>query len=1254
MKKLFSTALFVLLLLGGILVNATEVEVDFTQKDLLSKNLPLQLRGKAVLSEKGLTTAGKGTNQAVTSKKILKEFTPEGAFTFEADFTLDAAPKGQFYRYVFDNKYITLPNDKQQKYHKGFSVVLRAYGKGYRAYTAFGFGEKSVEVYSNVMPIKVGKKYHFEFDFNAAGQVAYYLDGKLISKTVVPAGNIAPSGLLTAFGNRIGSSYQPLNGTLHKVAVGAIKDRSVKPGTVLVNWDFSQPETYKDMFIRGKNTKVANGAVTVMGSGIAGVGGITTKEIEPANTPARAFELETEFALSSQFKRFRTNPSMIIDSKYVARPGNGVKDMPRHTGFMVNLQPRGGNKYRVVAAFGFGKNSAEAYSRDLTLELDKFYNLKMLFTATGKVVFTLDGENIGECVVPAGSLAPANLPTTVGDRHGSNYYPFGGSIKKIVIKEAEFTPVSVVPNAMHRKVFERGETPVAVAKVQNASLTALKDATVEMNIAGLAPVKKKVDLIPANSSIDVSFELDKYLLEKDYPATFTVRDNAGKEIAAGAFCITVVPEPGNAMPVILWGGQNPVWVKDAGFTHQSVGIFPIRGLASDAMRPDLINRLDRHMRLGLYAYSAVVTKYRFLLPKRYLRTNRQGKPYGRANLEASNPGARADFAAAAESIAKVIGDHPGWKYVLLNSEVRDSSNPSFGGTEPANFKKYAGYDIPKKVTGKYPISHKSTPNFPWDRIVDGNDPELVFYRWFWREGDGWNPMHTLLHDTLHKNIKRKDFNTFYDPAVRVPPLWGSGGNVDMLGQWTYAYPDPIKIAQATDEVAAMADGNPGQKISSMTQIICYRSQVAPMNVKVDDPPEWLAREGKARFVTIPPDIFRVALWSKLSRRLDAIMYHGSGSLFAPENHSYRYTNSQTKAEFKKVMNYLVKPLGPVLKTVPEYTPEIAILESYTASLYSPGLFAQGWSNKWAADLHLALQWAHLQPKIYYEEHFTKDRVKVLPKVLFIPGAEVLTKDVLAKLQQLQKKGVILVGDEYTTPALMVDLRIKSVARRSTDPAGSKKALQALGKEIAAKLKSVYTSPMSASNQDIVLYRRGIPGADYVFAINDKRTFGNYLGQWKRLMEKGLPNSGTVTVKSNAQAAYDLVKHKAIDLKRSGKNVTYSVDIAPADGALVLLLDKAIARTNVVQTMAKRGEKYTLTVQVTDKNNNPVKAYIPLEITMTDAQGSRLPKSDFYTTDANGKLVIDDIAAVNMAAGEVKTVVRNLADGKVVTLTNTVK
>ena len=240
---------------------------------------------------------------------------------------------------------------------------------------------------------------------------------------------------------------------------------------------------------------------------------------------------------------------------------------------------------------------------------------------------------------------------------GGYYDPFGGSIKKVILKAAEFTPVAVAPSAMHRQVFERGETPVAVVDVINSATTPLEIVEVEMKIAGLEPAKKKVDLIPAKDSVKVAFELNAYLLEKDYPAAFTVRNSAGKEIAAGSYSVTVVPAPGDALPVVLWGGQNMAWVKDLGFTHQSVGIFPIRGMASMAMRPELIQRLDRMMRHGLYAYSSVVTKYRFLLGKRYLRTNRQGKLYGRDNLEASNPAARAEFAAAAESIAKVIGDH---------------------------------------------------------------------------------------------------------------------------------------------------------------------------------------------------------------------------------------------------------------------------------------------------------------------------------------------------------------------------------------------------------------------------------------------------------------------------------------------------------------------------------------------------------------------------------------------------------------------
>ena len=52
-----------------------------------------------------------------------------------------------------------------------------------------------------------------------------------------------------------------------------------------------------------------------------------------------------------------------------------------------------------------------------------------------------------------------------------------------------------------------------------------------------------------------------------------------------------------------------------------------------------------------------------------------------------------------------------------------------------------------------------------------------------------------------------------------------------------------------------------------------------------------------------------------------------------------------------------------------------------------------------------------------------------------------------------KKGVILIGDEFTLPALMVDYRIRSVARDSGDPVKTRQQLQKPGAEIARLLEN---------------------------------------------------------------------------------------------------------------------------------------------------------------------------------------------------------
>ena len=192
-----------------------------------------------------------------------------------------------------------------------------------------------------------------------------------------------------------------------------------------------------------------------------------------------------------------------------------------------------------------------------------------------------------------------------------------------------------------------------------------------------------------------------------------------------------------------------------------------------------------------------------------------------------------------------MGGHPAWNMALSISEERDRTNVDFSGRMNQAFREFSGYDMPATITDKYPTPRRANLISP-DRIIADDDPELTFYRWFWTKGDGWNDLHSKITAKLHEHIKR-EFITFHDPAVRVPLVWGSGGKVDAIAHWTYTNPDPIKIAQTTDELLAMADGCEGQKVLSMTQIIWYRSAAAP-GKNVENPPEWVVRNPDAIYM----------------------------------------------------------------------------------------------------------------------------------------------------------------------------------------------------------------------------------------------------------------------------------------------------------------------------------------------------------------------------------------------------------------------
>ncbi|MBO5923783.1 MAG: hypothetical protein J6Q81_04640, partial [Lentisphaeria bacterium] len=723
--------------------------------------------------------------------------------------------------------------------------------------------------------------------------------------------------------------------------------------SVIAEWDFSKPGCLKGKYqlvLRGK-TKLENNALILLNETLNQPGGALVKNANPALTPANAFKIEAVIELDKKFKRAQ-NWIMIYDSKYVVMPSSEAHKKLYNCGFMFYLQPRGQNRYRMAAAFGYGNSSAAAFSKDFSLQYGTEAALAMHFNAVGKVMFYCNGKLLSSTNVPAGTLAPAARNPVLGDRMGPNYASLGGKLKKLTISNIAYQQAAFTSNPAKRRVFERGEKDCKLyIRLNNRSAAVLNNIQIDITGNGDNKIVRKNVSIQPHSFYEVTLPVDSTLLPGSYQCKLTALDSAGKIIARNSVEYFIAAAYGDFMPVILWGTlYKPSVLKKYGFTHEILHFFPRQGDYKSQSLPGHITLLDDYLKNNFYSVGSLHGHYRFLQANRFLRTDRKGKVYPRKNLEASNPEVQKEFASAAFTTAKNLADHPAFDGCLINSEVRDGALPSFGsGIEPTAFKKFAGYDIPLTVNGKTPQDHLPNKKFPWDGVIADNTPDLHFIRWFWQQGDGWNPLQTLLSQALHRAVDKyehkKRFFTFYDPVTRTPPLWGSGGNVDMISQWTYTYPDPIIIGQTTDEVIAMAQGNPRQKIASMTQAIWYRSQTAPVNVKVKNPPDWLNYEPKATFLSIAPDSLREALWVKISRRLDAIMYHGVGSLIERTDHwGYRFTNVRSRDVLKELCDTVIKPLGPVLKRVPERPMEIAILESFASSQYLAKHFPLGWGR----------------------------------------------------------------------------------------------------------------------------------------------------------------------------------------------------------------------------------------------------------------------------------------------------------------------
>lgn len=971
-------------------------------------------------------------------------------------------------------------------------------------------------------------------------------------------------------------------------------------------------------------------------------------------TPRGAFTLEMWIKPGAELNA-EYPESFLVDKKYVA-----------HADYQMILGAAEKSGARaLVVNLGFGAESATWRSRGMRFEAGKWYHIAFTYDAAGTGAFYVNGVPAGKTThAGRAAIVGGNHPLSIGDRVGSLFHGFPGRIDQVRLCEGvlEFARVKVEA-VSERFNFRRMEGGANLSiKLTNLQRQACRACVVNVTLEGQAR-SYPVAVIEAGQSTTIEFPIDTALRPDGYRVSVTFKSEEPAIETADSFAVRIVPRPlPDRYPVVMWGvyGNVPeesARLKEIGFTH-------VLGFGADYERiwkagkvtapqdelkvREVKRMLDQALADDLTIAASLSPGHWLTKEKELLRVNRKGQSDSKhPDICGLDPRIEAYCQNVGESIGRTYGAFPSFGAALIHTEVRDAAGLCFHPHDLEAYRKASGREIPAEAVGKSGVDYSKLRNFPGDRIIADDDPLLTYYRWFWKEGDGWNRLTSAVHRGL-KVGRREDVWTWHDPAVRVAKAYGSGGSVDVISQWTYSYPDPIRIGIATDELLAMARGaGAKQEVMKMTQIIWYRGQTAPQ-AKEGAPAaryqaQWEREQPDAPFITIAPMQLREAFWTKIARPIRGIMYHGWQSLVPCEGTvGYRYTNPQTQHELARLIEKVVRPLGPTLLRVPGSRSDVAFLQSFASEMFAKrGTY--GWSGKWNGDAYLMLMYAQLQPEIVFDETVVQKGLEGY-RVLVMMDCDVITVRMAERIRAFQAGGGLLIGDERLAPGIKADITLNSRAR-SGRADEDQKALLALAGELRGKLDGRYTRQVDSSDALVIPHVRHDKGSDYLFLINDHREFGSYVGQHGIVMENGLPARAMVRLARKDGFAYDLVEHRELELRKTGKGMEFESDLGPCDGRMILVTDQRIAGLKVETAQrVERGGEAGMQIEVVDEQGKRVSAVVPVEVEVRDPQGRRGEFSGYYAA-VDGKLEIRLNIARNDEFGLWQVKARELASGR---------
>ncbi|NLF17443.1 MAG: hypothetical protein GX595_09315, partial [Lentisphaerae bacterium] len=209
----------------------------------------------------------------------------------------------------------------------------------------------------------------------------------------------------------------------------------------------------------------------------------------------------------------------------------------------------------------------------------------------------------------------------------------------------------------------------------------------------------------------------------------------------------------------------------------------------------------------------------------------------------------------------------------------------------------------------------------------------------------------------------------------------------------------------------------------------------------------------------------------------------------------------------------------------------------------------------------------------------------------------------------------------------------------------KASLQALGEQLRQELAPVLAWQADSSDPDMMVRRRQYNDTEYLFAVNDKRTYGDYVGHHRLVMEKGLPHQATLSIRRPGASVYDLLDSRAVAVRATATGVEWEASLGPGEGRVYMVTPRPVADVRLAVAQRRPADRAVAArASVVDPDGNPLAAVVPVRVDILDPAGAPAEFSGYYGA-RDGALDLRLDLASNDAPGTWTVRIRELASGR---------